>query len=161
MGAKIGNQNAKGSRHTLEWKKEASIRMRGTSYAKGMKPNKTSFKKGEHKGIKTEFKKGHIPWMKGLKGFRAGEKNNFWKGGNSQNYKTGYYSTEYKQWRITVFERDGYKCQGCNQVGGYLTAHHIKSFAKYPEFRFDINNGITLCENCHKLTDNYKGRDNK
>lgn len=90
-----------------------------------------------------------------------GEKAYQWKGGISKHYKTGYYSREYRQWRITIFERDHYQCQGCTQVGGYLTAHHIKSFAKYPKLRFDINNGITLCEDCHKLTDNYKGRAKK
>ena len=46
----------------------------------------------------------------------------------------------------------------CRKVGVYLTAHHIKSWKNYPELRFDINNGITLCEDCHKLTDNYKGK---
>ena len=88
---------------------------------------------------------------------RYGAENNLWKGGISRGYKTGYYSTEYKKWRIAVFERDGYRCQGCGQVGGYLTAHHIKSFAHYPKLRFIVDNGITLCEKCHRLTDNYKG----
>lgn len=89
---------------------------------------------------------------------QRGEKHPNWKGGRSRGYKTGYYSTEYKNWRISVFERDNYKCQGCGVIGTYLTAHHIKSFAHYPELRFDINNGVTLCEPCHSLTDNYKGR---
>jgi len=95
------------------------------------------------------------------KGRFAGEKHPNWKGGTSKGYKTGYYSTEYKKWRISVFERDGFRCQGCEQVGGYLTAHHIKSFKHYPKLRFKIDNGITLCEDCHSMTDNYKGRGKK
>ena len=87
-----------------------------------------------------------------------GDNNPNWKGGNSKGYKTGYYSTEYKIWRKTVFERDDYQCKKCNAKGVYLTAHHIKSFAHYPELRFEINNGLTLCEKCHSETDNYKGR---
>lgn len=89
---------------------------------------------------------------------QCGENHWMWRGGRSKGYKTGYYSLEYKQWRSKVFERDGFTCQICRKIGVYLTAHHIKSFAHYPKLRFDLNNGITLCEECHKLTDNYKGR---
>lgn len=60
------------------------------------------------------------------------------------------HSSEYKEWRQKVFVRDNFTCQICNQVGGTLNAHHIKTFKKYPKLRFDVNNGITLCESCHK-----------
>jgi predicted restriction endonuclease len=84
-------------------------------------------------------------------------KNNYrWKGGISKAYKTGYWTTQYKNWRKAVFERDNYTCQKCGKKGGYLTAHHLKSFLYYKELRFDINNGLTLCDNCHQLVDNYK-----
>lgn len=97
-------------------------------------------------------------WL-GKKRTFAGKNHWNWKGGNSRGYKTGYYSTEYLNWRKQVFERDNYTCQECfGERGQYITAHHIKSFAHYPKLRFVLNNGITLCEECHKKTDNYKGR---
>ena len=59
-------------------------------------------------------------------------------------------SLEYVNWRKNVFERDNYTCQVCGKVGGTLNAHHIKSFALHKKLRLDVNNGITLCEKCHK-----------
>lgn len=53
-------------------------------------------------------------------------------------------------WRADVYTRDDFTCQKCLKRGGKLNAHHIKSWAKYPEHRFDLENGITLCEVCHK-----------
>lgn len=59
-------------------------------------------------------------------------------------------SGEYNNWRRLVFERDEYTCQSCGQHGGILNAHHIKPFSKFPDLRLDINNGITLCKDCHR-----------
>ena len=66
-------------------------------------------------------------------------------------------SPKYKKWRMAVFQRDNWICQTCgvrSKVGEpvYLEAHHIKSWAKYPKLRYEVNNGITLCYSCHKLT---------
>lgn len=91
---------------------------------------------------------------------RLADKHPRWKGGNSRYYRLGYYSNEYKLWRKSVFVRDNFTCQSCGSMG-YITAHHIKSFANYPELRFEITNGLTLCEPCHSKTDNYKGRNKR
>jgi hypothetical protein len=56
---------------------------------------------------------------------------------------------EYKIWRKNVFERDKYTCQICGIIGKKLNAHHLNSYSNNPESRVDINNGITLCKNCH------------
>lgn len=56
---------------------------------------------------------------------------------------------EYYEWRRQVFERDDYTCQICGLRGGRLNAHHIQSFAKFPELRTDLTNGVTLCKDCH------------
>lgn len=104
-------------------------------------------------------KKGKISPTKGMKRSDiVGDKHPMWKGGNSKGYKLGYYSTDYKNWRTSIFERDQYTCQDCGVQNVYLTAHHIKSFAYFPELRFELSNGKTLCEDCHSQTDNYKGR---
>ena len=60
------------------------------------------------------------------------------------------YSYEVKRWREAVFKRDNYTCQCCrDSKGGNLQAHHIKNFLTYKHLRFDIDNGITLCQSCH------------
>lgn len=104
---------------------------------------------------KTWFKKGNIPWTKGRKGFRSGELCPFWKGGVSKANHLLRQSIEYKLWRKSVFERDKYTCIWCGYRGGEIEADHIKPFAYYPELRFDIDNGRTLCRECHKKTETY------
>lgn len=62
----------------------------------------------------------------------------------------GRRSTEYKEWRRSVFERDNYTCQMCHERGVKLNAHHIYSYAFFPDLRYTTSNGITLCTECHK-----------
>ena len=67
-------------------------------------------------------------------------------------------TTAYKEWRKAVYERDNYTCRMCGKSGVRLNAHHIKSWKRFPAFRYDINNGVTLCEKCHKAYHRIVGR---
>lgn len=64
-------------------------------------------------------------------------------------------SAEAHYWREQVFGRDNFTCQSCGKRGGDLHADHIKPFALYPDLRFDLNNGRTMCIPCHRQTDTY------
>lgn len=106
-------------------------------------------KRGKHHAPYSEFKKGHKPYYSVY-----GADNPFWKGGvSSENHKLRR-SAKYNRWRKSVFERDNYTCQICG-VSRKLHAHHIKSWSDYPELRFDTDNGLTLCSDCHRKTDTY------
>lgn len=85
----------------------------------------------------------------------AGENHWNWKGGLAKDKRTGM---EYSSWRSKVFERDNWTCQTCQARGVYLEAHHLIDWANFPESRYKIDNGVTLCKECHKLTANYKGK---
>lgn len=67
-------------------------------------------------------------------------------------FKRNFQDPEYKKWRKKVYQRDKHMCRwpGCGSRKR-LNAHHIKTWANYPGLRFEINNGITLCYNHHKL----------
>ena len=89
-----------------------------------------------------------------------GEKSHFWKGGLTDKNRLERNSAKTKQWIIDIFKRDNYTCQMCGARNGngknvYLSAHHIKSWSKHPESRYDLNNGTTLCKDCHKKTPNF------
>lgn len=83
---------------------------------------------------------------------KTGDKAFNWKGGITSRNMIIRSSEKYKKWREAVFKRDDYTCQNpeCQIRGGCLHAHHIFPFSKYPELRFDINNGLTSCKDCHK-----------
>lgn len=100
--------------------------------------------------------KGTTPWNKGKKcDYQRGEKHYAWKGGMGTERHRLMGNFEYINWRNEVFERDDYTCQKCNKKGIYIMAHHIKPWSEFRELRYDINNGITLCKECHAKVDKF------
>jgi len=87
-----------------------------------------------------------------------GERHGRWKGGVSSLRDRDMSSLHYRRWRQGVFERDGYTCQICGQWGRSLNAHHIQNYSEYPGDRYDIDNGVTLCSECHKVFHDKFGR---
>lgn len=59
-------------------------------------------------------------------------------------------SGEGRKFRNAVLKRDNNKCMLCGKHHN-LEVHHILEISKYPDFRNDIYNGITLCQSCHIL----------
>lgn len=118
-------------------------------------------RKNPNQGV---FKKGHPQLNTGKTHLTSerikGEKNVNWKGGITPVNEKIRKSKEYKLWRTAVFERDNWTCIFCMARGGIIHADHIKPFAYYPELRFAIDNGRTLCIDCHRKTETY-GRKSK
>lgn len=101
-----------------------------------------------------------------------------WKNGITSLAMCIRHLDEYKQWRKQVFEKDNYTCQECGERGCYLETHHIKLFSvilkeflnQYSQFSpiedketlvrlainytpfWEVNNGKTLCKECHTIT---------
>lgn len=75
---------------------------------------------------------------------KTGEKK--FAGFTTPEYRKLRLSKKYKHWREAIFERDDYICQNIdcsycnNKIGVYLHPHHIKSFAKYEQLRFEVDN---------------------
>lgn len=50
-----------------------------------------------------------------------------------------------------VYKRDNYTCQCCgDDKGGNLNAHHLDGYNWCKEKRIEVDNGICLCDKCHK-----------
>lgn len=150
---------------TLESKKNQSLAklLKPTRYWLG-KPRKELINKMNER--KKEL--GIEVWNKGKEFHQIkGNKNPNWRGGITKlTYKIRD-CFRYKQWRSDIFKRDNWTCQICNKRGCYLEAHH--SLKKFSEILFnngvdsmdkayscielwDVNNGVTLCIDCHNLT---------
>lgn len=108
-----------------------------------------------------------LNWREKLSKVKKGkwekEKNPNWAGGISGNNQESRNSMNYRFWRDAIFKRDYYTCQHCGIKSGcgykvVFNAHHIKSYSEFPELRYCIDNGITLCVTCHQKTDNFGGK---
>ena len=73
--------------------------------------------------------------------------------------KARHHSLEMKKWRKDVLQRDSYTCQ-ISGVKGQIVSHHLNSWNKFPEQRFDIDNGITILTILHRLFHKLYGNGN-
>jgi len=120
-----GNKYCLGIKRTIEQRKRQSERMKGKKMSEEAKRK------------------------------QSGSNSCHWKGGKTSFNKKLRKSKEFKGWRKQVFERDNYTCWICEEMGGDLHPHHLKELCNYFKLAFDINNGLTLCEFCHKAYTDY------
>lgn len=148
------NKSKTGRKDSLETLKRKSKALLG---------NKNAFRKGKPKCIDCKKVLDLYTAKRCRKccGISMRGENHFnWKGGISKNFHSPA-EPKYREWRGKVFERDNWTCQTCGKRGCYLEAHHIKRWSDYPDLRYVLENGVTLCLQCHKLTDNYKNKKTK
>lgn len=125
------------------WKKKMSKIMKGNKNALGHTVSEESKKKisEAHKGMKKPWSK--YPVMKG-------KDNPNWKGGSTI-HKQSRGLAEWGRWREHIFKRDDYTCQLCFERCKYLHPHHFMGVTYHKEKRFNKDNGVTLCRECHYL----------
>lgn len=122
---------------------------------------RTHFKKGNKEGADTRFKKGQESYWKGKPNPHfQGENNPRWKGGITAEHLKIRWSVRMKNFRNEIFKRDNYTCKECGRkrIAGdrvILNIHHIQPFSVYEKLRFDKDNVVTLCKECHYKTDTY------
>ena len=125
---RLGNRGRKVS---IKTRRKMRERMKGNKNALGSIRSKTLRKKigDAQRGEK------HWNWIKD----RSQLKND-----NERN------DSSYKEWRYQVFKRDRHICRINNKdCFGKVIAHHILNWSDFPELRYNINNGITLCQAHH------------
>lgn len=103
-----------------------------------------------------------------------GDKNPSWKGGTVELRQKINKLFQYRQWRSDIYNRDNFTCVLCgNNISGNLECdHYPKPFfeiirdnkidstikAMICEELWDLNNGRTLCKQCHRKTETYGRR---
>jgi hypothetical protein len=144
------SESAKGRKASPEARLKQSLARLG----KKMPPRSEQWK--ERQRIAKAGKKLSVEHRRKIGAGVSGERSSFWRGGICPENLRIRSSMEIKEWRKAVFERDSYTCVWCGDSrGGNLQADHIKPFSRYPELRFELSNGRTLCIPCHKKTDTY------
>jgi hypothetical protein len=144
-----------------EWRKKLSDAQKGIPKKPLTESAKEKLRQARRKQVfSPEARKKMTDALEAYRKEHVRDKHWNWKGGITPKNELIRKSQEYKLWRKAVFERDNYTCVWCKAKNGegkavFLQADHIKPFAFYPELRFAIDNGRTLCVPCHKTTDTY------
>ena len=152
VGVQVSTRKGKkGHKHTDEEKRKVGLSMQKEKHWnwKGGKP-----KCSECGKTLSGYKNKKCTHCKGLRG----ELSPRWKGGMGTERHRLRGQLEYRLWRQAIFARDNWTCQICFKRGGKLEADHIKPWTLFPELRYAIDNGRTLCVSCHRQTDTWGAR---
>lgn len=144
--AKLGKKNGP---HTTEAKRKISLAAKG-------KPKSDAHRKALSDAKRKQYADGLLVspfkrfWSENPT-WRSGEHNNKWIADRSKLAKRQERNdSAYKEWRKSVRDRDGWRCKMANgDCLGKVVAHHILPWSKFPELRYEVNNGITLCRFHH------------
>lgn len=105
----------------------------------------------EHPRPSTMLNKHHsLRTRKKMSLVRQGSGNANWKGGLTRIIRIIRNTKEYRWWQEKIKEKYGLICGRCGSIRNSQT-HHIYPIASYPNKIFDLENGIILCKNCHRL----------
>ena len=104
----------------------------------------------EHKkkiGLSNLGKKMSEESKKKMSESKTGEKNYGWyKDRTKLKKQDDRRSSAVHEWRKNVYNRDKFKCKFSNKdCDGRIEAHHILNWEDFPELRYELDNGITLC----------------
>ena len=100
-----------------------------------------------------ELKNGKLTTCGNNKIHWSGENSPTWKGGLTSLNIRGKNNSDYHTWRNAVYVKDWYTCQCCGKSKDIIkNAHHILPYAEYEDLRYDVDNGITMCKECHYTT---------
>lgn len=157
-----------GEKTSIETRRKMSLAVTGNknhnygkpTWNKGIKGvffhSEETKRKMSESGTGLSHGKGRIAWNKGKSAhWMKGERNHKWI---SDRTKLKRYndvakdrrSYAYSNWRMNVWLRDNFKCKIANDdCKGRIEVHHILGYTLYPELRYIINNGITLCHAHH------------
>ena len=134
----------KGLKLSLEHCKKLSQARKGKKYKGGWKLSE------ETKRKISIAKKGMKRWWSSPSEFKSGELHPNWNLNREEVKRNLRNDGEYQQWVKKVKNRDDWRCKINNgDCFGYLIVHHILNWSKYPELRYEVNNGITLCQAHH------------
>lgn len=146
---------ALGMKHTDSFKRMVSKMFRGKrlSTEHRRKIGEANKRNGNDRFL-TKLQKGQAPhWA-----FKWGAENHFWRGGITPEDWTARVSPQYQEWREAVLLRDENRCQDCGKVSTKNHAHHLRSFREFPDLRFVVWNGVTVCGSCHRRREMSIGR---
>lgn len=156
----------KGKKMSDEMKEKCRKRMLGCKMSEKTKLKMSIARIGRKMSIASRKK---------LSDAKRGEKSHLWKGGINTLKISIRGCFKYRMWRSDVFTRDNFTCTICGKRGYGLNADHIKPFssilynnkiktieeAEVCEELWNINNGRTLCVECHRKTETYGGTKKK